>query len=132
MIKFFVARVLMISLIFFNSVTMFYVSFCFLVGGIMFVRYLFVGVRDSGGWVLIRIYFGWDKYSVFMIIIRLWIVGLIFISLYGENGLFFLKKYMVFLVIINVLVMFFRSYNFMGLYFFFEVRLIPTYFLVLY
>lgn len=59
-------------------------------------------------------------------------MGLIFRVLYGEaGGLLFFKK-MIFLVVLNLLILFFRSRNFLGLYFFFETRLIPTYFLVLY
>lgn len=133
MIKFSMLIVFAIRMRFFNSMIIFYRNLCYLIRGVISIIYLAMLVERGGGWILIGGYFACDQYSVFMIMLRAWIVGLMFMTLYRDNvGEIFFYKGILFLIILNVLVLFFRSSNFLGLYFFFEVSLIPTYFLVLY
>lgn len=126
--------IFMIGLGNFNSIIMFYSNLCCLVGGIIFLS-LTIWVERGVGWYLISGYFACDKYSIFMSILRAWIIRIMYLSLYGEIGreersLIFKKG--LFLILLIILIIFFRSFNFLGLYFFFEIRLIPTYFLVIY
>lgn len=120
-----------IIIVFFNLINMFYINLCFLIRGIMFFRILRIWCRRIG--IFLRRYFICDKYSGLMVLLSRWIIGLIFLSLsreYEGSDTFFKK--IVFLGMLGVLCLFFISRNFLGLYFFFEIRLIPTYFLVVY
>lgn len=132
MIKFLVIIVFVTGIGFVNPLIMFYRNLCILFRAAMFINYLSIQGGVCGGWVLIRGYFSCDKYSICMIRLRAWIIGLIFISLFGRRRGPPESKKVTFLVILNILIMFFRVNNFLGLYFFFEIRLIPTYFLVVY
>lgn len=132
MIKFLVIIVFVMGIGFVNPLIMFYRNLCILFRAGMFISYLSMGGGVCGSWILIRGYFSCDKYSIYIIRLRAWIIGLIFISLYREGRGPLESKKVTFLVILNILIIFFRVNNFIGLYFFFEVRLIPTYFLVVY
>lgn len=67
-------------------------------------------------------------YSFYITILRIWIFGLIFLSLYGEKYNIF--KLIIFSIILNILIIFFCSFNLLLLYIYFEIRLIPIFFLI--
>lgn len=80
---------------------------------------------------IMMIYFGVDNYAFFLIILRIWILGLIIISLLIKEENLKLKVF-IFLILIIIFIGFFSSLNLIFFYFFFEVRLIPTFFLIIY
>jgi len=83
--------------------------------------------------ILVTEYFGTDKYSFYIILLSTWVVGLMFISLIRELRVDSLSnKIFVFNVVLSVLVRFFRTNNLLLIYLFFEIRLIPTFIVVLY
>lgn len=131
MIKLFLLVGFISRMVFFNSVNIFYINLCYLIRGAMLFGVLRIwGTRGIG--IFVRRYFICDKYSGLMIILTGWIIGLMFLSLNADEMNYILFKKAVFLIILGVLCLFFMSRNFLGLYFFFEIRLIPTYFLVVY
>nr|YP_009905720.1 NADH dehydrogenase subunit 4 [Ochetellus glaber]QGW36339.1 NADH dehydrogenase subunit 4 [Ochetellus glaber] len=73
-------------------------------------------------------YFGLDNYSFFMVMLSMWILGLMFMSLDSWS----LIKMFLFLVLMIIFVGVFSSLSMMIFYFFFEVSLIPTFFLIIY
>lgn len=69
-----------------------------------------------------------DYYSFYLILLTIWIISLILISLIKIN---FIKLYIYnFIIILNLLILTFRSINYFIFYFFFEIRIIPTLFLI--
>lgn len=128
MIKF-VFLIVFINLILINKV---YVSIFF---NILFISsFMFIFIYIDRGVIFRRVvmfYFGIDNYSYFIIILRVWILGLIFISLSILESRIKLKVF-IFIILLFIFILFFSSLRFVGFYFFFEVRLIPTFFLIIY
>lgn len=103
-----------------------------LYSNLMFICRLFIVFMylDIGGiWVnLIIGYWGVDRYSFFLIVLRIWVVGLIFMTL----GKFKLIKFVIFILLLLCFLIYFLSLRLMIFYLFFEISLIPTFFLVVY
>lgn len=105
------------------------ISFVF---NILFFLTIFIffkcNVRRFWGYQNIRLFFRLDYYSYILILLTIWIIGLIFITLSKYE---FLKS-IVFLIILIILFIFFSMRNLILFYFFFELRLIPTFILIIY
>lgn len=70
-----------------------------------------------------------DYYSFYLILLSIWIIRLILISFIKLN---FIKIYICnFIIILIILILTFSSINYFLFYFFFEVRIIPTLFLII-
>lgn len=104
----------------------FLINFIFFWGGALTFIYFGGGFRRSVSGV-----FSLRDYSFFLILLRMWIIGLIILSLLGEIRVRKLKM-MIVVIVLLILIMFFCSMNLLVFYFFFEVRLIPTFFIVYY
>ncbi|RLU14640.1 nad4 (mitochondrion) [Ooceraea biroi] len=127
MMKVLLLFVFLILMINFNLIIVFYVSLCLIISLVCIVTYIF----NSNNYVGLSVYFGGDKYSIFMILLSIWILGLMYLSLVDEQGFLGVKMFM-FNLILLILILFFSSLNFMLMYFFFEISLIPTFFIVLF
>nr|QHN89245.1 NADH dehydrogenase subunit 4 [Tapinoma melanocephalum] len=106
--------------IFFN--TLFIISFMFI------FMYIDSGVIFSG---VTMFYFGIDNYSYFMMVLSVWILGLMFMSLSMMENSVKLKMF-IFMILLFMFILFFSSLSLMSFYFFFEISLIPTFFLIIY
>nr|YP_010461834.1 NADH dehydrogenase subunit 4 [Tapinoma ibericum]UUF93600.1 NADH dehydrogenase subunit 4 [Tapinoma ibericum] len=80
---------------------------------------------------MMMMYFGMDNYAFFLMILSIWILGLMMMSLLKNEENLKLKMFM-FLMLVIIFMGFFSSLNLMFFYFFFEVSLIPTFFLIIY
>lgn len=109
-----------------NIGKVFFITSIFIIS--FFCMFLYFG---GGSW-RVRYGFCLGEYSFLLILLRMWVIGLIILCLVGgieegrERGL----KGRVIGGITLILIIFFRARNLLGFYFFFEVRLIPTFFLV--
>lgn len=100
----------------------------FLIGAIIIRIFMF---KDLRLWVNIRIGLRVNCYSFYLVILRVWIIGLMYIRFdyyYKE------VKYqiIIFLVLLIVLVLFFLSMDLIIFYLIFEIRIIPTFMLIIY
>lgn len=129
MIKYIGVLVFTFFIIIYNDILIFYMNLCYILGLVLILNYS-LGIR--GGWLLIRMNFGMDRYSFFIILLRFWILGLIYLSILGERGVLIKYKVLAFRLILLILVIYFSTFNFLLMYLFFEFRLIPTFFIVLY
>lgn len=116
--------VLLIIIFIKNKIIIFYYNIMFINRLLFIFSYLDNNLIISISGIL-RI----DYYSYILIILSLWVMGLIMMYLYRNEGL--LKKE-IFLVIILILFIFFSIKNIILFYFFFELRLIPTFILIIY
>lgn len=124
MIKIFVALVFLISIFIKNKIVIFYYNLIF------FIRLLFIfNYLDNNLIICISGIFGIDYYSFILIILSFWIMGLMIMHLNRNEEI--LKKG-IFLIIILILFLFFSIKNIILFYFFFELRLIPTFILIIY
>lgn len=124
MIKIFIVLILLIIIFIKNKIIIFYYNIIF------FIRLLFIfNYLDNNLIICIRGILRVDYYSYILIMLRLWVMGLMMIHLYRKDEL--LKKE-VFLIIMLVLFIFFSIKNIILFYFFFELRLIPTFMLIIY
>nr|YP_010014997.1 NADH dehydrogenase subunit 4 [Crematogaster teranishii]QOI14035.1 NADH dehydrogenase subunit 4 [Crematogaster teranishii] len=130
MMKFFFMMFFM-SLMLINEssmVLMFYYNTMFLMSFMMISMFMF---KDLSLWESVSMSFGLNYYSIYLIILSAWIIGLMFLSLD-----FFLKEVnrqvFVFLILLIVLVMFFLSMDLMLFYLMFEISMIPTFMLIIY
>lgn len=103
-------------------------NLCFLMRGGYFLFYIF---KDTL-WNNISRSFGGNYYSRILIMLRFWIIGLIFIGVIRDNWAEDKFKLNIFLIILLVLILFFITLDLIIFYFFFEVRIIPTFFLIVY
>lgn len=126
MIKILISIIFVRFIIYFNNIIIFYSRVCFFLRFAILIIYL---MSTGEFWVLLRGHSGIDRYSYYMILLRFWVVGLMYISLFRRRGIDKIKLF-IFMFILFVLVLFFRVINLMLMYFFFEVRLIPTFFIV--
>lgn len=128
MIKF-ICLVIFISFILINSrVWILCYNLCFLVGGRVLLSYIFKDML----WNNIRIGFGRNYYSIFLVVLRFWIIGVIFIRVNMRERKVNKLKLSIFLILLIILILFFISLDLLIFYFFFEVRIIPTFFLIFY
>lgn len=124
MIKIFIILIFLIIMFVKNKIIIFYYNIIF------FFRLLFIfNYLDNNLIINIRGIFSMDYYSYMLIILSLWVIGLMIIHLYRNDEL--LKKE-IFLIMILILFLFFSIKNIILFYFFFELRLIPTFILIIY
>jgi len=99
---------------------------------ITYLIFIFYIMSNGDYIIIIRFYIGIDKYSFYMIILSIWIIGLIYLSLFFDERSEMTLKIVIFNIIIIVLMLFFGSFNLLLIYLFFEIRLIPTFIIVFY
>lgn len=127
MIKF-ICLIIFINFIFiYKKVWILCYNLCFLIGGRILLVYMYKDILRNN----ISISFGINYYSIFLVSLRSWIIGLIFMSV-NINGVINELKFKIFLRLLLVLVLFFISLDLLIFYFFFEIRIIPTFFLIIY
>jgi len=127
MIKFIIIIIFINFIIIFNNfIVIFYYNLCYLFSLII----IFIFILKEINWFNITLRFGCNYYSLILLVLRFWILGLIFIRL----GEYFINsvKLVIFVNILLVLFIFFLSIDLVLFYLLFEVRLIPTFFLVIY
>jgi len=129
MIKIYFILLLIIIIIIYNNILIFYISLCCLIRGLLLIFY---SISNGEYLIIISLYFGLDKYSFYIVILRTWVVGLIFISLLFDENNSLKLKIIIFNFILLILVIFFSVYNILLIYLFFEVSLIPTFIIVFY
>jgi len=95
-----------------------------------FVRFLIIFIYIFKNWIYnsVRLFFGHEFYSLWLFILRIWIIAAIIIRLEKINIL----KILVFINLLLILIIFFSVMDLLVFYFLFEVRLIPTFFLIIY
>lgn len=126
MIKFILVVIRLNLMILKNKILIFYYNMYYILRFILIFIFIFKNKLYRG----IRINLGDEYFSIWLIILRFWIIGLMVIRL-GERG-----DYVIKLMIINrlilILLIFFLSLDLIVFYLIFEVSLIPTFFLILY
>lgn len=125
MIKFiFVLRLIYFIFLEGGLIVRFFYNMCYLFRFFIIFIYIYKDLL----WINLSVGFGVEYYSFWLIILRRWIFGLIFMCLDKRN----IFKIVVFLVLLIVLVIFFLSLDFILFYLFFEVSIIPTFLLIVY
>lgn len=124
MIKFVLIVIRLNFLVIKNKILIFYYNIYY------FGRFtlIFIFIFKNNVYIGIRGILGSEYFSIWLIILRFWIVGLIVMSLEELR----LVKLVVINRLLLVLVIFFLSLDLIIFYLIFEVRLIPTFFLILY
>lgn len=107
-----------------NRFLFMYYNLLYLLRLIILRMYIFKGMI----WTLIRLIYGINYYSFWLILLRVWIIGLIFKRL-DDNNWF---KIIIFINILLILIRFFIRLDIIVFYLIFEVSLIPTFFLIVY
>jgi NADH-ubiquinone oxidoreductase chain 4 len=129
MIKIFFTLIFRFFFMIYNIRLIFCVSLRCLVTYLIFIYYV---ISNGDYIIIIRLYIGIDKYSFYIIILSVWIIGLIYLSLFFDDESEIILKIIIFNFIIIVLILFFGSLNLLLIYLFFEIRLIPTFIIVFY
>lgn len=126
MVKFVLLLRFIMIIFIYNNLIIFFYNLCFFIVFIIIFVYIYKDIV----WINISLWIGCEYYSIWLIILRIWIVGLIFLRLEikGERGL----KLVVFIVLLIILVRFFIFIDIILFYLFFEIRIIPTFFLIIY
>lgn len=124
MIKFVVIIVFISIIIVKNWILIFYYNLCYLIRFLFIFMYIFKEIR----WRIISCIFRCNYYSIWLIVLSFWILRLIIICL----DYFSTVKIFIFLILLFSLVMFFLSIDLILFYLIFEIRLIPTFFLIVY
>lgn len=125
MIKFVLVVVFMNFILIKNKIIVFYYNICYFLRLVLICIYIYKEILVN----IIFKFLGLDYYSIWLLIIRFWIIGLIFISLQELEEKI---KIIIFISLLIVLIMFFISLDLIMFYFIFEVRLIPTFILIVY
>lgn len=107
-----------------NKILIFYYNLCYFIRFIIIFIYIFKDVK----WNIISLGFRCHYYSIWLIILSLWILRLIIICLNNLRKI----KIIIFLLLLISLIMFFISIDLILFYLIFEIRLIPTFFLIVY
>lgn len=107
-----------------NQILIFYYNLCYLIRFIIIFVYIFKDVR----WSIISLLFRCNYYSIWLIILRLWIISLMMICLDSIR----ISKIIIFFILLFSLIIFFISIDLILFYLMFEIRLIPTFFLIIY
>jgi len=94
--------------------------------------YVFFYIEIEGVYIMVGIYFGLDKYSYFLTLLRIWIVGIMFITLEDKRREANIIKSTMFIFLLVIFLILFRSLRLLLFYFIFEISLIPTFFLIIY
>lgn len=126
MIKIFFFFIFINFIIIKNNKVVFYYSCYFLIR----LRFIFKFIFKDIIWTRLRFIWKFDFYSFYLVILRIWIIGLIImvIQLYKEV----IIKLIVFILIRIILIIRFTVRNLIIFYLFFELRLIPTFILIIY
>lgn len=107
-----------------NQILIFYYNLCYLIRFIVIFMYIYKDIK----WSMISLIFRCNYYSIWLIILSLWILRLIIICIDRVRAI----KILIFLVLLFSLVIFFVSIDLILFYLIFEIRLIPTFFLIVY
>lgn len=101
---------------------------------IFFILFIFIieyPVNNNNIWIKIYYFIGYDFYSILIILLRFWIISIIYIARIKN---FIKLNYLIYLNIINIILIFlvtcFIIINLIIFYLFFESRLIPIFILV--
>lgn len=105
---------------------MFYYNCYFLIRLIFLVKFIFKDII----WIRVRFLWKFDFYSFFLIILRVWILGLMIIVIQLDKDIKI--KLLVFILIGMILLIRFSVGSLLVFYFFFELRLVPTFILIIY
>lgn len=124
MIKFLLIIIFIRLILIKNQILIFYYNLCYFIRFIVIFIYIYKDIK----WNIISLIFRCNYYSIWLIILSLWILRLIIICL--DNIL--ILKILMFLVLLFALVIFFITIDFIFFYLIFEIRLIPTFFLIIY
>jgi len=76
----------------------FYVSVCCLIRFLLLIFYI---ITNGEYIIIIRRYFGLDKYSFYIILLRIWIINLIYISLLFDEKDELVLKIIIFNIVFN-------------------------------
>lgn len=126
MIKFIFSIIFLKFLLGLSVLNSFIYNFLFIVR--FFYLLLFKFDRDCGFSGFSVSYLGLDKSSYILVLLTFWVLSLMLLTLgRGESW-----KILIFLFILVILLVFFSSLNLILMYLFFELRLIPTYFIIVY
>lgn len=131
MIKFLIIiRLIMVILILNNCFIIFFYNLCFIIAFLLIFMYNYKDIL----WINISLWGGCEYYSIWLIILILWIIGLIFLRLRSliREGRGVIIKMVVFIRLAIVLLGFFISLDIILFYLFFEISMIPTFFLIIY
>nr|YP_010872948.1 NADH dehydrogenase subunit 4 [Pheidole flaveria]WGV34137.1 NADH dehydrogenase subunit 4 [Pheidole flaveria] len=107
-----------------NYMIMFYYNLCYLMSFMIIFMYMFKDIWWGGISLMISCHY----YSIWLVILSLWIMSLMMMCL----DKLLVSKMLMFLGLLLFLVMFFLSMDLILFYFMFEVSLIPTFFLIIY
>lgn len=107
-----------------NYILIFYYNLCYLIRFIIIFMYIYKDIK----WNIISLIFSCNYYSIWLIILSLWILRLIIMCLDNIR----ISKILIFLILLFSLVIFFMSIDLILFYLIFEIRLIPTFFLIIY
>lgn len=125
MIKFILVIISLNLIIMKNKILIFYYNIHYIIRFFLIFIFMFKSKlyrRVSGE-------LGGEYFSIWLVILRFWIVGLMLIRLESERGI---NKLLVINMLLLVLLVFFLSLDLIIFYLIFEVSLIPTFFLILY
>lgn len=125
MVKFMLIVILIRLISVKNKILIFYYNLYFFMRFMIIFTYIF---KEDGIWINLSLGVGSEYYSILLGILRVWIIGVIFMSLFEGGG----KKIIVFLIILFLMEIFFFSFDIILFYIRFEIRLVPTFFLVIY
>nr|AWN56403.1 NADH dehydrogenase subunit 4 [Solenopsis substituta] len=89
---------------------------------------LFVYMFKDFIWGGLFLYMGVEYYSIWLVILSVWIVGLMMMCL----GSWSMKLMFMFINLVVLLIMFFLSMDLLMFYLMFEISLIPTFFLIIF
>lgn len=128
MIKIFFFFLFMSFIIIYNNKVVFYYSCYFLIRLIFLFKFIFKDII----WVRVRFMWKFDFYSYYLIMLRIWILGLIILSIQLYKNKDIKIKLLIFILIGIILIIRFSLRNLLIFYLFFELSLIPTFILIIY
>lgn len=124
MIKFLLIVIFISLILVKNQILIFYYNLCYLIRFMVIFMYIYKDIK----WNIISLVFRCNYYSIWLIILSLWILSLIIICLDRIKVI----NILIFLVLLLSLVIFFISIDLILFYLIFEISLIPTFFLIIY
>ncbi len=124
MIKFILCLFFILIILIFNNLLIFYYNLLYLLRIIL----LSIILYKDDIWVIISINYGIRIYSLILVILSFWILGLIFISLEEFDN----KKSLLFIILGLVLFIFFIFLDLIIFYITFEIRILPIFFIIIY
>nr|ASY95841.1 NADH dehydrogenase subunit 4 [Atta opaciceps] len=127
MMKFIMMVMFMNLMIVYNSMVMFYYNLCYLLSFLLIFFYMGKDIE----WFNIMMSLGCNYYSMMLLMLSFWILGLMFMCL-SKEGMELKLKLIIFVNMLLVLIMFFMYMDLILFYLMFEISLIPTFFLIIY